>query len=73
MVKGFAMLGIRPIAFMTLIIAAALALMIAAPPAGADGEDDIDFVPSKAPAAYANLGSQLDRAVAMVEGGQMTA
>ena len=67
------MLGIRPIAFMALIIGAAIALLIAAPPAAADGEDDIDFVPSKAPAAYTNLASHLDRAVAMVEGGQMSA
>ena len=67
------MLGIRPSAFMALIMGAAIALMIAAPPAGADGEDDLDVIPSKAQAAYANLGSHLNQSVAMVEGGLFSA
>ena len=69
MVKGLTVLGVRPNAFMALIIGAAIALMISAPPTSADGGDDIDGIPSKSQLAYATLGSQLNQAVAMVEGG----
>ncbi len=69
MAKGLTVLGVRPIAFMVLIIAAAIALMISAPPTSSDGGDDIDGIPSKSQLAYATLGSQLNQAVAMVEGG----
>ena len=57
---------------MALIMGATIALLMATPPTGADG-DDIDGIPDKSQVAYANLGSHLNQSVALVEGGLLSA